>query len=193
MKREDHILWKIAKAHEIVTEMQFARNRGQLDPHQYAAKVAPVCMEVMNKTLSLIEYDGFIEVAQYNAQFFTKEDWDEPDRHGVYSENYNKRMMKLFEADWIAREYDKFMKRFRHAIFEPNPVKRASELVLGMDSLVNWMHGCYFISAQVMRASPITGDKKDDYYIATHTMYLLYEKGINETFEYLETAIPAEF
>jgi len=193
MRREDHILWKIAKAHEVITELQFARNRGQLDPHEYAAKVSPICMEVMNRTLTLVEDNGFIEVAKYNAQFYTEDDWNEDRRHYKYSKEYNKHMMDLFIADWISREYDKFMARFRHAIFERDPVKRASELVIGMDSLINWMHGCFYISDQIMRASPITGDIRKDYDIALHAMYLLSVKGIDETFKYLEEAIPSEF
>jgi hypothetical protein len=194
MRREDHILWKIAKAHEVVTELQFARNRGQLDKHEYAAKVAPICMEVMNRTLALIEHDGFIEVAEYNAQFYYEEAFMDPHKYDKdSSKEYHKYMLSLHAADWIVREYKKFIARFRHAIFEPDPVKRASELVLGMDSLVNWMHGCFYISGQIMRASPITGDSKKDYDIATHTMYLLYAKGIDETFEYLEKVIPPEF
>lgn len=194
MKREDHILWKIVKAHEIVTELQFQRNRGQLDPHAYAARVAPICMEVMNRLLALIEQDGFIEIAQYNARFFSKEEFDDPHRYDRNSsKEYHKYIMGLFNANWISREYEKFMARYRHALFEPDPVKRASELVLGMDSLINWMHGCFYISGHVMRVSPITGDYETDYYIATHTMYLLAVKGIDSTIEYLKSVVPAEF
>jgi hypothetical protein len=136
-------------------------------------------MEVMNRLMQLIEQDGFIEIAQYNAQLFDEE------KHDALSYQYI--------ADWIMRDYEKFIQRYRHALFEPDPVKRASELVLGMDSLENWMHRCWFISGQVMRAQPIFGNYEKDYKIALHTTYLLYAKGINETFEYLEAAIPAEF
>ena len=148
-------------------------------------------MDVMNRLLALIEQDGFIEIAQYNALFYSREEHDEKDKNR--SLERHRQLMFLFTQDRIAREYEKFMKRFRHAIFESDPVKRASELVIGMDSLVNWMHGCHFISVQVMHASPITGDFKKDYYIATHTMYLLATKGIDKTLEYLMEAIPYEF
>lgn len=193
MKREDHILWKIAKAYEVVTELQFQKLRGQLDAYQYATLIEPVCIEVMNRLLALIEQGDFLSKSREDAKEFSEEKWNEPRRHYNYSKEYNARQMELFNADWIMREYEKFMKLYRHAIFEPDPVKRASELVLGMDSLINWMHGCFYISGHIMRASPVTGDFKKDYYIATHTMYLLLMKGIDETMEYLEKAIPAEF
>jgi hypothetical protein len=194
MKREDHILWKIVKAHEFVTELQFLRAKGHISPEQYAKRVEPVCVEVINRLLALIEQDGFIEIAQYNALFFCKEEFDDPERYAQdCSREYHRHLYGLFVADWIVREYEKLMDRFRYAIFEPNPVKRASELVICMDALENCMHGCFWVSGQVMRASPITGIFEDDYKIALHTMYLLYAKSTDQAIEYLMDAIPHEF
>jgi len=193
VKREEHILWKTVDAYEVITELQFRKSRGEIDAYQYATLVQPICMEVMNKLLLLIEKNGFITKAIETAKEFSKEKWDEPDRHGKYSKEYNELQMKLFIADWIAREYEKFMIRFRHAIFEPDPINRASELVIGMDSLSNWAHGCFYISGHVMKMSPITGDFKTDHKTFVHMLYLLYAKGIAEARAWLLERMPPEF
>lgn len=193
MKREEHILWKIANAYAVIYESQVRRKQGQLDAYQYAALIQPICIEVMNRLLALVEQGDFLSKARENAKEFNEEAWNEKNRWSKYPREYNERLMELFNADWIMREYGKFMQRYRHAIFEPDPVKRASELVIGMDSLTNWAHGCMYLSGHVMRMSPITGVYKDDYRIFTHMAYLLAVKGIDETMDYLEKSIPGEF
>lgn len=193
MKREDHILWKTVDAYEVITELQFRKARGQIDAYQYAALVQPICMEVMNRLLLLIEKDGFITKAIETAKDFSEEKWDEKDRHRKYSKEYNDLQMRLFIANWITREYEKFMDRYRHAIFEPDPVKRASELVIGMDSLTNWAHGCFYIATHIMKMSPITGNYKTDHRTFEHMLYFLAAKGTAEARAWLIERIPAEF
>jgi hypothetical protein len=186
MRREDHILWKLTEAYDLLYRMRRKYKSGDLSWDEYAAIMEPRCIELMQMFLHAIETGTFLAWHENNIEHYTK---DGLNPYGIPKDSYGYPFQST--SEYVIKRYNQFVETYRNAQTERDPEKRTKELVIGMDSFVGWMHGSFELSQKVMREYPITGDPATDYDIALHTMYLVtYKDNADAAIDYLREKMP---
>lgn len=94
--REEHMIWRIVDAHEMLVKYQMQRAKGIIDEYDFVEIMQPILMEIMNKFLKCMNTGNFIPLMKkytsgYNGHFVKE------DKYNTYSDI---KLMKNKENDF---------------------------------------------------------------------------------------------
>jgi hypothetical protein len=178
MQIEDHILWRITEAYDLLYRTYKKFKDGELSHEDYVSIIEPKCSGIMMELLECIESGDFLDYHRRNMQLPPGAGYPGRDKHGFPHPDYC--------SGSVIRKYTAFVRNLHDAMTQTDLTIKSRELIIGFDSFVGWMHGTYEISQWIMKQNPITGNPSEDYSIAISTMYLIsYKRNADSAIAYL--------